>query len=117
MELRECKVIMDTEVAAIVHLRQVFDKPMHELRRALDTGDDGCPNQHYTRVVNGDDLAWGVIELQGHPLVCSNDGGCRSHLRILTVASTHYGVLRTLLNHVYTARKSHLSVVSISECW
>ena len=30
----ECKVITDTEVAAIVHLRQVFDKPMHELRSA-----------------------------------------------------------------------------------
>ena len=27
----ECKVITDTEVSAIVHLRQAFDKPMHEL--------------------------------------------------------------------------------------
>ena len=33
----ECKVITDTEVAATVHLRQAFDKPMHELRSALDT--------------------------------------------------------------------------------
>ena len=30
-------MITDTEVAAIVHLRQAFDKPMHELRSALDT--------------------------------------------------------------------------------
>ena len=30
----ECKVVTDTEVAAIVHLRQAFDKPMHELRSA-----------------------------------------------------------------------------------
>ena len=28
----ECKVITDTEVAAIVHLKQAFDKPMHEVR-------------------------------------------------------------------------------------
>ena len=27
----ECKVITDTEVSAIVHLRQPFDKPMHVL--------------------------------------------------------------------------------------
>ena len=35
---------------------------------------DGCPNQHYSRVVGRDDLGWGVINLQGHPLVCSNYG-------------------------------------------
>ena len=110
-----CKVITDTEVAAIVHLRQAFDKPMHELRSALDMCDDGCPNQHYTRVVSRDDLGWGVVKLQGHPLVCFNDGGCRSQLCILRVASTHYGVLRTLMDHVYTARRSHLCVVNIDK--
>ena len=47
----ECKVVMDTEVAAIVHLRQAFDKLMHELQSVLDTCDNGCPDQHYTRVV------------------------------------------------------------------
>ena len=86
----ECKVVTDTEVAAIVHLRQAFDKPMHELRSALDTCDNGCPNQHYTRVVSRDNLGWDVIQLQGHPLVCSNDGGCRSQLCILRAASTHW---------------------------
>ena len=111
----ECKVIMDTEVAAIVHLKQAFDKPMYEVRSALDTCDDGCPNQHYTRVVSRDDLGWDVIQLQGHPLVCSNDGGCCCQLCILRAASTHYCMLRTLLNHVYTARRSHLCVVSIDK--
>ena len=105
----ECKVITDTEVGTIVHLRQAFDKPMHELQSGLDTCDNGCPNQHYTRVVSGGDLGWGVIELQGHPLVCSNDGDAavnftssqwHPHSGILTAASTHYGVLRTLLNNV-----------------
>ena len=107
----ECKVITDTEVSAIVHLRQAFDKPLHELRSALDRCDDGCPNQHYTRVVGRDDLGWDVMNLQGNPLVCSNDGGCRSQLRILRAAATHHGVLRPLLDHVYTARTSHLGVV------
>ena len=86
----ECKVITDTKVAAIVHLRQAFDKPMHELRSALDTCDNGCPNQHYTRVVSGGDLGLGVVELHGHPLVCSNDEGCRSQLRILTASSQQH---------------------------
>ena len=48
----ECKVVTDAEVAAIVHLRQAFDKLMHAVQSALDTCDDGCPNQHYTRVVS-----------------------------------------------------------------
>ena len=111
----ECKVITDPAVTAIVHLRQAFDKPMHEVRSALDTCNDGCPNQHYTRAVSRDDHGWGVIQLQGHPLVCSNDGECHSQLCILRVASTHYGVLKTLLDHVYTARRSHLGVVSIDK--
>ena len=97
------------------HLRQAFGKPMHQVRSTLDTCDDECPNQHYTRAISRDDLGWGVIQLQGHPLVCSNDGGCCSQLRILRAASTHYGVLRTLLYHVYTARRSHLCVVSIDK--
>ena len=68
-----------------------------------------------TRVVGRDDLGWNVMDLQGHPLVCSTDGGCCSQLRILRVASTHHGVLRTLLDHVYTARRSHLYFVSIDK--
>ena len=101
-------MITDAEVAAIVHLRQAFDKPMLEIQSALGTCDDGCPNQHYTEVLGRDDLGWDVIQLQGHPLVCSNDGGCHSQLRILRAASTHYSVLRTLLNHIYTARSLRL---------
>ena len=56
---------------------------MHELQNALDICDDGCPNQHYIRVVGGGVLGSGVIELQGHPLVCSNDGGCHSSIHPL----------------------------------
>ena len=89
-------MITDTEVIAIVHLGQEFDKPMHELRSALDMCDNGCPNQYFTRVVSRGDFGWDVKKLQGHPLVYSNDGGCRSQLCIFRASSTHYGVLRTL---------------------
>ena len=84
---------------------------MQKVRNALDACDDGCPNLHYTTVVASGD----VRELRGHSLVCFNDGGCRSLLCILSAASTHYGVLRTLLNHGYRAIRSHSVVAAIDK--
>ena len=72
-----------------------FDKPIQEVRLALDVWDSGCPNQHYTKVV--DDV---TIELQGHPLACFNDGGCHGKMH---TAATHFPVLRTLVRLVYSA--------------
>ena len=46
----ECKPLTKAEVSAIVDLKDMFDKPMIELRQDLDMCDSGCPNQHYTRV-------------------------------------------------------------------
>ena len=63
---------------AITDLKEAFDKPIQEVRLALDVCDNDCPNQHYTKVAN--DV---TIDLQGHPLVCYSDGGCHSKLRIL----------------------------------
>ena len=111
----ECKAVTEPEVAAIVHLKQAFDEPMQELRNALGACDGGCPNQHYTTVVPSGDPDSKVVELQSHPLVCFNDGGCCSQLRILRAASTHYSVLRTLLNHVHSAIRSHLVVLNIDK--
>ena len=48
-------------------------------------------------------------------MVCSNDGGCRCQLRIFRAVSTLYSVLKTLLNYVYTVRRSHLGFVSIDK--
>ena len=112
----ECKAVTETEVAAIVCLKQAFEEPMQKLRNALDACDDGCPNQHYTKSVARGDSDNEVVDLQGHPLVCFNDGGCcGSRLRILRAASTHHGVLRTLLNHVHSAIASHLGVLNIDK--
>ena len=88
---------------------------MQKLRNALHACDDGCPNQHYTKSVARGDSDNEVVDLQDHPLVCFNDGGCGSQLSILRAASTHHGVLRTLLNHVHSAIASHLGVLNIDK--
>ena len=111
----ECKTLTEPEVAAIVNLKQAFEKPMEELRTALYACDSGCPNGHYTKAVVREHAGSIVIDLQGHTLPCFNDGGCCSQLRILGAASTHYSVLRTLLNHVYSAITSHLGVLNIDK--
>ena len=110
----ECKPVTEAEVA-IVHLKQTFEEPMEELRTALDACDGGCPNEHFTKAIATGDPDSEIVELRGHPLVCFNDGGCCSQLRILRAASTHYGVLRTLLNHVYSAITSHVGVLNIDK--
>jgi len=70
----ECKPLTETEVDAIVSLRAAFENPMQEVRHTLETCGDGCLNQHYTKLVAGF-----TLDLRGHPLVCSNVGGCHSH--------------------------------------
>ena len=79
----ECRPVTDTEINAIVALKAAFEKPIQEVRQTLDTCDDGCPNGHYSKVIEFSSLG-----LKGHPLVCSIDGGgCLSKLRILRAAS------------------------------
>ena len=96
----------DAEVHAIIELKEAIDKPIQELQQALDICDSNCPNQHYTKVVDN-----AVIDIQGHPLVCCNDGGgCHSKLHILKWAATHFPVLTTLL---CSAENSHQCVQNI----
>ena len=83
---------------------------MRELRCALESVDSGCPNQHYTKYV---DTLQHTVQLKGHPLVCSNDGGCQSQLWIIRSAATHYPVLVTLSHHVYRAIGAHVGVQKI----
>jgi len=104
----ECKPLTETEVNSIVSLRAAFENPMQEVRYALDTCDDGCPNQHYTKVV-----ADSAVDLRGHPLVCSNDGGCYSQLSVLRAARTHYSVLGNFHHYVNNAISSHLRLRDI----
>ena len=113
----ECKALTPSEVEAVVELKQSFEKPMKELRDALDSCDDGCPNGHYSVR----DLDWvcvgqfGSVGRLGHPLVCSNDGGCTSKLRILRAASTHFRKLRKFLFELHSAIRSHVHVAEIDQ--
>ena len=68
----ECKILSVAEVCMIIDLAAAFKKTMSELRCALESVDSGCPNQHYTKYV---DILQCTVQLKGHPLVCSNDGG------------------------------------------
>jgi len=104
----ECRPLTETEIDSIVSLRAAFENSMQEVRSALDTCDDGRPNQHYTKLV-----ADSTVDLRGHPLVCSNDGGCYSQLRALRAAGTHYPVLGNFLHYVNNAISSHLHVRDI----
>ena len=98
----ECKPLTEAEVHAIVTLKQAFMQEMPVVRQALDACDDGCPNYH-------------SINRLGHPLVCSNNGGCKSQLRILRAASTHFPVLRKFLHEVHIAIKNHMNVFEIDK--
>ena len=112
----ECKALTPSEVEA-VELKQSFKKPMKELRDALDSCDDGCPNAHYS--VRDLDWVWvgqfGSVKRLGHPLLCTNDRGRTSKLRILRAASTHFRKLRKFLIELHSAIKSHVHVVEIDQ--
>ena len=112
----ECKVPTKLEVDAILALKEAFQKPMNDILNTFRTCDDGCPNQHYTKVVSKeyDSDTCLFIDLKGHPLVCyDNDTQCRSKLRILRAVSTHYPVLRNFLHGLYSCMKSHMYVSTI----
>ena len=109
-----CKPVTKAEVSAIVDLKDSFDKPMIELGQDLDMCDSGCPNQHYTRVETRRFEHYSV-ERQVHPLICSNDTGCSSKLRILRAASTHFPVLRALQRNLYSALSSHRCIASLDK--
>ena len=55
----ECKPLTTAEVDAIVVLKE-------DLRHTLATCDDGCPNQHYSKVVDGNNSA---VDLNSLPTI------------------------------------------------
>ena len=69
----------------------------------LQVCDDGCPNEHFSKSVEGSPindlyLFFYAINCECHPLVSFNDSNGVSKLRILRAASTHYPVLRNFLH-------------------
>ena len=87
-----------------------FENPIHELSRVLDNIDGSCPNYHYSKAVSGQSR-----ELKGHSLLCYMGTECKSRLRILRSAATHYPILRSLIRAVYVAINSLRSVSKLDE--
>ena len=104
----QCKLVTNTEVDCIVSMKAAFEMPLEIVRSMLGSCDEGCPNGHYTKLIESK-----PAHLKGHPIVCCIDGGCESHLRILRAASTHFPVLRTFLSDVHSAITSHSCVFEI----
>ena len=112
-----CKPLTQYEADTIVEMKNMFnDCTMRELRKRLDTCDMDCPNYHYCKKPESNELGGRLpAELRGHPLVCFLDSGCCSKLRILRSASVHYPVLRRFLRALYKALDSHNQVCDMDK--
>ena len=44
----ECKLSTDEEISSILAVKEQFKKPMHELRKTLESIDKGWQHGHYT---------------------------------------------------------------------
>ena len=106
----ECKPVTDAEVDSILELKEAFEMPLEDVRHALDHCDGDCPNGHYSKLIGSN-----PVNFKGHPLVCSNGGGCQSKLRVLRAASTHFPVLRKFLRQVHSAITNHKCVFEIDK--
>ena len=93
---------------------------MLELRKALESIDKGCQHGHYidrsfiqkfNNKVNEQEQ---VQDLLGHPLPCAI-GMCKSLLRSLRAAATHYPLLRRFLVLLYSVRNHHRQIYAIDE--
>ena len=116
-----CRTFDSEDRQIIIDLKNEFcDDSIENVRDVLQTVDDSCDRGHYCkfsdRLVDTEEVASdessGPEEKKGHPLPCSSDC-CTSRLRILTAAAVHYPVLRTLLNNIYCARRSHYGIRDI----
>ena len=105
----ECKGITPSEELSIVTFKQSFECSIQEVCRTLDKCDE-CPQTHYTKTSGGV-----AIDRKGHPLIRSIGAGCKSQLRILKAAATHYPLLGKFLHNVHTAIQSHVFVHDIDQ--
>ena len=106
----KCKPLTESEVSSILDFKSQFENPIHELSQVLDNIDGGCPNYHYSKALSGQSR-----ELKGHSLLCYTGTECKSRLRILRSAATHYPILRSLLRAVYVTINSLRSISKLDE--
>ena len=80
---------------------------MHKLREALNRIDECTEQGQYTRVLSIN-TPKPYYELAGHPLLCAMvKSNCKSSLRILRAAATHFPLLCRLVVLLYEAISLH----------
>ena len=106
-----CRPLTKDEVESILSLKLAFDNPIDEIVHTLYNFDADCPkfNIHHNRVFGPEGISEQVAKLS-HPLVCYNDSGCRSNLRILRCGAVHYPVRLHFFNQVYSALREYSNV-------
>ena len=93
----ECKLPTSNEAQCIVAVKALFEEPVHKLREALKRIDECTEHGHYTRMLSIN-TPKPYYELAGHPLPCATvNSNCKSRLRILRAAATHFALLRRLV--------------------
>ena len=118
-----CRTLDSEDKQIIIDLKNEFcDDCIDNVRDVLQTLDDGCQHGHFykfsDRLVDmeeGCDDSFDLNPLEekkGHPLPCSS-GCCTSQIYTLRAAAVHYPILRTLLNNIYRARRSHCGIKDI----
>ena len=105
----KCKPLTASEVNVIHDFKSSFDQPVSEVRKLLDSCDE-CPNSHYHKIAVND-----VVPLKGHSFMCYTGTECKSKLRILRVASTHFPKLNSFLQLVYAAARAHKCIAAVDE--
>lgn len=110
-----CHQVTDDDVNIIIAIKDLFQKPLAEIRENLEYIDEGCPHGHYVKPNEMDnDMVDTERTKLGHPLPCSA-AMCHSKLRVLRSASVHYPALRNMLYNVYHARKCHATIAKIDD--
>ena len=97
----ECKLPTATEAQCIMATKVLFEKPVQTLREGLNGVDECSEHGHYKHPLNADH-EMPYYELAGHPLPCTVvNANCKSGLRVLRAAATHFPLLRRLVGLLY----------------
>ena len=103
----ECKLPASNKAQCIIAVKALFEEPVHKLREALNHIDECTEHGHYTRMLSIN-TPKPYYELAGHPLPCATvNSNCKSSLRILRAAATHFPLLRRLVVLLYEAIRLH----------
>ena len=113
---QKCKALTKSEVDVVLKFKSVVDNPLCQVRKLLDSCDE-CPNTGYSKIIPAakEPLAVETAPLRGHSFLCYTGTECKSMLRILRVASTHYPKLNSFLRLVYAARRCHRLITDLDE--